>query len=76
MAGCVELGENGEVACTAAGRICSFYYLRHETIDLLTNHMNAGMDLKLLLRILSSCSEFDDLPVRHLLFNAIVQLPK
>jgi hypothetical protein len=65
LAGCVELGEDGEVSSTAAGKICSFYYLRHETIDLLRNHMNVGMDLKRLLLILSSCPEFDDLPVRQ-----------
>ena len=60
----MEVGEDGGVAATPAGRICSFYYLRHETLDLLMNHMHKGMDTKHLLLILCSCPEFDELPVR------------
>ena len=48
---------------TVAGHICSFYYLKHSTMDLFTNNMHAGMDLKRLLLVLSSAPEFDELPV-------------
>lgn len=63
-AGCIELGPNGEVAGTMAGRTCSFYYLQHATMDLLMNNMTAAMDFKRLLVILASAPEYDELPVR------------
>ena len=49
---------------TMAGRICSFYYLQHTTLDLFCNHMARGMDFKRLLLILASAPEYDELPVR------------
>lgn len=64
-AGCIELESDGTLHGTMAGRICSFYYLQHATMDLLMNHMTADMDFKRLLLILASAPEYDELPVRR-----------
>lgn len=51
-AGCVELGEEGEVAPTAAGRIASVYYLQHTTMAVFAQRLGPDMDLHV--RILES----------------------
>jgi hypothetical protein len=63
-AGCIEVDAEGNVEATMAGRIASFYYLQHETMHLLMNHMQPDMDFKSALKILSNCPEYDELPVR------------
>ena len=62
-AGCITLDKDGGVAATMAGRICSFYYLQHATMDLFTNELHGDMDFKRLLLVLASSPEYDELPV-------------
>lgn len=63
-AGCIEMDEQDGVAATMAGRIASFYYLQHETMDLFMHHIHADADLAAVLKILASSPEYDELPVR------------
>lgn len=60
------MDEQQGVAATMAGRIASFYYLQHETMDLFMHHMHADADLASVLKILASSPEYDELPVRAL----------
>jgi pre-mRNA-splicing helicase BRR2 len=46
------------------GMIASHYYIRHSTIELFASSMTAKTKIRGLLDILSSASEFDNLPVR------------
>lgn len=64
-AGCVVVGEEGQVRSTTAGRIASFFYLRHETIRVLRDAMGPDMGVAEVLEALTSVPEFDDVPVRH-----------
>lgn len=73
-AGCCEVDKDGSVRGTTAGRICSFYYLQHRTMDLLFNHMHTGMDFKRLLTVLASCPEYDELPVWRLTTECLIPL--
>lgn len=58
------MDEQDGVSATMAGRIASFYYLQHETMDLFMHHMHADADVAAVLKILASAPEYDELPVR------------
>ena len=64
-AGCLEIDEEGGVACLTPGRIASFYYLKHETMAEFTRGLGPGMDVKGVLHVLCSAVEYSELPVRH-----------
>jgi len=65
-AGCVELDDNGKgVEATGAGRICSFYYLRHATMGGFSEALGPGLGVEDMLRVLCNAAEYDELPVRH-----------
>lgn len=53
VAGCVEMGEEGEVAPTPAGRIASVYYLQHTTMAFFAQCLGPDMHLKVCLGLLS-----------------------
>ncbi|RWS17895.1 Activating signal cointegrator 1 complex subunit 3-like protein [Dinothrombium tinctorium] len=66
--GCIEVDDEDDrtLIPTAFGRIASYYYLNHKTVRLLNEHLNSDYtNFETLLRILSKCHEFDELPVRH-----------
>ena len=44
--GCISIGENDEIESLTMGRICSFYYLKHQTMGLFATSLKHGMDLK------------------------------
>jgi hypothetical protein len=46
------------------GMIAAYYYIAYTTIELLSSSLTAKTKLKGLLEIISSASEFDDLPMR------------
>ena len=64
---CVELNkEDGSIISTSYGYLCSFYYIFHETIFKLYNEIQSGMTHQsLFIPLLTSCKEFQGLPVRH-----------
>nr|WCZ58359.1 U5 small nuclear ribonucleoprotein 200 kDa helicase [Paratrimastix eleionoma] len=62
---CVEVDAEGELTSQNLGKIAAFYYIKYTTIELFANSLKSHTKMKGLLEILSSASEFDDLPVRH-----------
>lgn len=76
-AGCVTVDEldedadaagngGGAVLPTPLGRVASFYYLRHSTAGLMAEQFRGQqLDHAQVLDVLTSCSEYDELPVRH-----------
>jgi activating signal cointegrator complex subunit 3 len=47
------------------GRIASFYYLSHQTMQHFQDKLRPDLNLEELLRVLSDAYEYDQLPVRH-----------
>lgn len=72
------MDEQDGVSATMAGRIASFYYLQHETMDLFMHHMHADADVAAVLKILASAPEYDELPVRlhHVALAAARSTPR
>lgn len=62
-AGCIEMDKEGTVETTMGGRIASYYYLKHDTMSLMMNHLHEHTDFKTVLQVLSSAPEYDELPV-------------
>jgi len=63
---CIQFDEDGSnVEATALGRIASYYYLSHLTLKMFRERLTATSSVEDLLSILSDCTEYDELPVRH-----------
>ena len=56
--------EEDEIEALNLGIIAAYYYIQYTTIKLLASSLTAKTKLKGLLEIISSASEFDDLPMR------------
>ena len=56
--------EEDEIEALNLGIIAAYYYIQYTTIELLASSLTAKTKLKGLLEIVSSASEFDDLPMR------------
>lgn len=64
--GCVEFNSEDEtVNATTLGRLASFYYLSHETIQYLNGSLGPDVPISQLIAVLSNAKEFFGLPVRH-----------
>lgn len=50
---------------TSLGRIASFYYLSHQTMQHFQHNLRHDLNLEQLLHVLSDAYEYDELPVRH-----------
>lgn len=44
--GCISIGENDEIESMTMGRICSFYYLKHQTMGLFATNLRPEMGFK------------------------------
>lgn len=64
-AGCLVIEDDDSVYALSLGQIASYYYLKHSTIQMFSNKLQDSMDLQGLLDVLSSASEYEELPVRH-----------
>lgn len=42
--GCISIGESDELESLTMGRICSFYYLKHQTMGLFATSLKPEMD--------------------------------
>ena len=63
---CLEFDEDDRgLISTTSGRIASYYYLSHLTVQHFNESLNGEMSLEELLLVLCDSSEFDELPVRH-----------
>ena len=66
MNGPLEFDEDERgLISTTFGRIASYYYLSHLTVQHFNDSLNGELSLEELLIILSDATEFDQLPVRH-----------
>lgn len=66
LAGAHCLALDGEsVEPRTLGRVASFYYLHYKTMRLLHRDVRAGLGVRELVRVMSDCSEYSELPVRH-----------
>jgi activating signal cointegrator complex subunit 3 len=64
--GCVLYNSEEEtVTSTTLGRLASFYYLSHETIEYMNNALVPNLPIASLIQILANAKEFFGLPVRH-----------
>ncbi len=50
---------------TTLGRIASYYYLSHDTVSHFEESLSASTDDTELLKVLTDCREFAEMPVRH-----------
>ncbi|KAF9918433.1 hypothetical protein BX616_008873 [Lobosporangium transversale] len=62
---CVEVIDDFEIESTSLGKICSFYYLMHPTIQHLQEYLKPDSTYEDLLMILCGAIEYSELPVRH-----------
>ncbi|KAK7072359.1 activating signal cointegrator 1 complex subunit [Halocaridina rubra] len=63
---CIEIGEdNRTIEATPLGRIASFYYLSHLTIQMFQENLSHSMTVEDILCHLCQSHEYDELPVRH-----------
>lgn len=70
--GCIESPDSMEededpdaVHYTVLGKLCSYYYISHITVDLFNRNIEPSMTCAELLRLLCDAEEFNELPVRH-----------
>ena len=66
LSGCIEYNSEDEtVNATTLGRLASFYYLSHETIQYMNTSLLSEVPISGLIAILANAKEFFGLPVRH-----------
>ncbi|EFJ28836.1 hypothetical protein SELMODRAFT_410613 [Selaginella moellendorffii] len=63
-AGCIKVSEDN-VEIQMPGLIASKYYLHYTTVALFSSNVHSESSLEELLQLLSSATEYDELPVRH-----------
>ena len=57
--------DDRSLMATTYGRIASYYYLCHSTVQHFKNHLCDNMSVEDVLDVLCDATEFDQLPVRH-----------
>ena len=66
MSYCLQTDEDGRtIYSTVEGRIASFYYLAHTTLQHLRDSLEQDMTTEQMLQTLVDATEFSQLPVRH-----------
>ncbi|XP_037079390.1 activating signal cointegrator 1 complex subunit 3-like [Pollicipes pollicipes] len=74
---CVEVDmDNRDLYPTVLGRIASFYYLSHRTMELFHARLSADTSDAELLTVLTDAHEYDEIPVRHNEDNTNSELAK
>jgi len=72
---CIAVEEDGsDVSALNLGMIAAYYYIRYTTIELFNSSLNEKTKIKGIIEILTSASEFDNLPMRHGEEKALRQL--
>jgi len=63
---CIETDEDGRsIYCTVLGRIASYYYLAHQTVQHFQDNLSADMSTIDAIQVLVDSTEFSTIPVRH-----------
>mmetsp|Transcript_23994 Transcript_23994/g.37624 ORF Transcript_23994/g.37624 Transcript_23994/m.37624 type:complete len:334 (-) Transcript_23994:1603-2604(-) len=57
--------DQNDVSALNLGMIAAYYYIRYTTIELFNSSLNEKTKIKGIIEILTSASEFDNLPMRH-----------
>lgn len=66
MSYCIESDEDGRtIYSTVLGRIASYYYLAHQTVQHFQDNLSPNMSTADAIQMLVDASEFETLPVRH-----------
>jgi len=77
MSYCLETGEDGRsLISTVEGRIASYYYLSHTTLQYMRDNLVEEMSTEQVLQALVDATEFSQLPVRHNEDNINTELAK
>jgi len=77
MSYCLETGEDGRsLISTVEGRIASYYYLSHTTLQYMRDNLVEEMSTEQVLQALVDATEFSQLPVRHNEDNVNTELAK
>ena len=65
--GCLEFNDENQntFESTVCGQIASYYYMSYKTMAIFKQSLAADNTINELIRILSSTTEYDELPVRH-----------
>eukprot|EP01027_Heterolobosea_sp_BB2_P011038 GEZU01016104.1.p1 GENE.GEZU01016104.1~~GEZU01016104.1.p1 ORF type:complete len:2151 (-),score=711.87 GEZU01016104.1:145-6597(-) len=62
---CIAIEDENDLTALNLGMISSYYYIKYTTIELFSSSLTENTKLKGLLEILTSASEYDDIPIRH-----------
>lgn len=63
---CIESDDDGRgIFSTVLGRISSYYYLAHQTVQHFQDNLQPDMSTKDALQVLVDSTEFEQMPVRH-----------
>eukprot|EP01116_Phalansterium_solitarium_P019909 TRINITY_DN5728_c0_g1_i2.p1 TRINITY_DN5728_c0_g1~~TRINITY_DN5728_c0_g1_i2.p1 ORF type:complete len:2045 (+),score=776.70 TRINITY_DN5728_c0_g1_i2:174-6308(+) len=62
---CISIEEDIDVAPLNLGMIACYYNIKYTTIELFNSSLQAKTKLKGIIEILSSATEYDQLPIRH-----------
>ena len=66
MSSCIEYDvDTSAVRSTPYGKIASFYYISHETVNEFKKKLKEKLGFEEIIAILSNAKEFSGLPVRH-----------
>ena len=50
-AGCLKVEEDGSLESLTMGRIASFFYIKHETMAMISQNLNANNDMPSILHV-------------------------
>ena len=53
-AGCVKLEEDGSLEALTMGKIASFFYIKHETMAMISRNLNSGNDIQSILQVIGT----------------------
>lgn len=53
------------ISATVLGRIASYYYLSHKTVQMFREKLKQDSNVEDLLEVLTEAQEYHELPVRH-----------
>jgi len=71
---CIAVSEDSELSGLNLGMIAAYYYIQYTTIELFASSLSAKTKMKGLIEIISSASEYGDLPIRHNEEKTLAQL--
>jgi len=63
---CIEIDDNDmDVSALNLGMVASYYYIQHTTIEVFATNLRSSSKIRRILDVLSSATEFDQVPVQY-----------